>query len=214
MTTKTLAPLGCLLVMVLAVAPLDAREGFVGNYTVVAGDYLSHIAAVFGSSVEDLKEANNLASDLIHPGQQLRVPSPFRRTPAASIRWSRPFSGNRGEVLRPFGQQKNGRLTTRRTGVEIAYPPGSNILAPATGVVRYTGVQKGYGSIIILEHGGDYITVLGPFDPGSLRVATASMVRRGEILGRSGSPAKGDRPYLHIELRRSNEAIDPARLID
>ena len=198
----------------LGSTPTHAETQHSGTYVVATGDYLSRIAKRFGVTVKEIQKANKLASDVIHPGQKLTITNPLRRITAASINWRHPFHGRRGEILRTFGPQRNGRLTTRHTGVEIAYPPGSNIHAPANGVVRYAGDQDGYGVIVIMEHGGGFVTVLGPFEPASLRIGTGSMVRSGKVLGRTGLPAEGHRPYLHVELRRDNQAIDPSRLID
>jgi murein DD-endopeptidase MepM/ murein hydrolase activator NlpD len=198
----------------LGAAQVSADQNISGTYTVIGGDYLSKIARHFGVTVKEIKQASALKTDVIHPGQKLTIPDPFRRLSASSLSWSHPFHGRAGEVLRTFGPQRNGRITTRRTGVEIAYPPGSNILAPAHGVIRYSGDQDGYGVIVIMEHGGGYVTVLGPFEPTSLQVETGSMVRSGDVLGRTGDPAEGNRPYLHVELRHHNQAVDPSRLID
>ncbi len=196
--------------LLLASAALAERPG---RYIVRDGDYLSQIARRCGISLADLSKANNLNSDVIQPGQGLIVPAPFRRTAAAEIKWRRPFNGNGGATLHGFGTQRQGRLETRRTGVDMTLPPGSNVYAPAHGVVRYRGHQNGYGVIMIIDHGGDYTTVLGPFDPDLLYAAVGQIVLKGDVLGRTGTPAEGSRPYLHIELRRHNKAVDPARLI-
>jgi murein DD-endopeptidase MepM/ murein hydrolase activator NlpD len=183
-----------------------------GRYIVRDGDYLSRIAQRCGVATSDINTANKLSNDLIHPGQDLVVPDPFRRTAASAIEWRPPYNGNGGDVLNGFGPHREGRIETRRTGVDMALPPGSNIYAPANGVVRYRGHQDGYGVIMIIEHGAHYSTVLGPFDPDAMYADLGRIVLGGDILGRSGGPAEGPRPYLHIELRRHNEAVDPARL--
>jgi len=183
-----------------------------GHYLVRDGDYLSRIATRCGVATSDINTANTLRSDLIHPGQDLIVPDPFRRTAAKDIHWRRPYNGDGGEVLHGFGPHRQGRIETHRTGIDMALPPGSNIYAPANGVVRYRGSQDGYGVIMIIEHGARYSTVLGPFDPDALYADVGRIVLGGDVLGRSGKPAEGSRPYLHIELRRNNEAVDPARL--
>ena len=184
-----------------------------GRYAVRSGDSLSLIARRCGVSVQDLTAANSLRNDLIHPGQGLIVPEPFGRTAAADIRWRRPFQGEGGEALRLFGTHRNGALETRRTGVDISRPSGSAVTAPADGVVRYRGHQNGYGVIMIIDHGADYATVLGPFDADLPGVAVGEIVLRDDALGRIGAPVEGNRPYLHIELRIHNKAVDPERLI-
>ncbi|MBU1073308.1 M23 family metallopeptidase, partial [bacterium] len=60
---------------------------------------------------------------------------------------------------------------------------------------------------------GGFATVLGPFSSDDVYVETGRIVLRGDGLGLTGAPAEGNQPYLHIELRRDNEAVDPARLL-
>jgi septal ring factor EnvC (AmiA/AmiB activator) len=101
----------------------------------------------------------------------------------------------------------------RRTGTDLHYALGGGIVAPADAVVRYVGEQDGYGIIMILEHGANYATVLGPFEPESVSREIGDVVLAGDRLGRTGAPVEGNQAYLHVELRRNNQAVDPARLI-
>ncbi len=182
-------------------------------YVVRPGDYLFRIADLTDTTVAALKRDNGLVSDLIHPEQRLRITRPFARTRAAGIIWRRPFAGTAGAELRSFGDQRQGQITTRHTGVDLAYARGARVVAPAHGVVRYMGEQDGYGLLMIIEHGGDFATVLGPFATADVYVETGRVVLRGDGLGLTGAPVEGNQPYLHIELRRDNEAVDPARLL-
>lgn len=61
-----------------AAAPVKASA-----YTVVSGDYLGKIASQFGMSVEQLKSLNNLTSDMIYVGQQLKVSGTAASAPAS-----------------------------------------------------------------------------------------------------------------------------------
>ena len=79
-------------------------------------------------------------------------------------------------------------------------------------MVRYLGEQDGFGLLIIVDHGADYASVLAPLDPESVAVEMGEVVLGGTPLGRVGGPVEHDRPYLHVELRRKNKAVDPARL--
>jgi len=202
-----------LITLLLLAACPSSRAAEPGSwYEVQPGDYLFRIAELADTTVAALMRDNGLDGDLIHPGQRLRVTRPFSRTRAVAIRWRPPCAGRVGEVLRSFGEQHRGRLTTRHTGVDVAYARGARVVAPAHGVVRYLGEQDGYGRLMIIEHGGGYATVLGPFSD-DMYVASGRIVRRGEGLGLTGAPVEGNQPYLHIELRRDNEAVDPARLL-
>ena len=183
-----------------------------GWYLVRSGDTLTLIAERAGSSVADLRQANGLRGDLIHPEQRLVVPAPFSRSSGAAITWRRPYEGG-GEVIRPFGDHRRGEVTVRRTGADVARPLGSPVLVPAHGVVRYVGRQDGYGTIAIIDHGAGYATVIGPLARDGLTVSANQVVLRGDMLGRVDEPPEGVRPYAHVELRRHQTAVDPARLL-
>ncbi|MBC8423968.1 LysM peptidoglycan-binding domain-containing M23 family metallopeptidase [bacterium] len=207
MTRNAILAATLLLVLSTTAAAEDAW------YVVRPGDYLFRIARLTGTTVEALKRDNGLSGDIIHPDQRLRVARPFAPTRGEAIAWRHPCDTPAGETLRPFGEQRRGQLATRHTGLDLTYPRGGRVVAPAHGVVRYLGDQDGYGRLMIIEHGAGYATVLGPFAADAVYVETGRIVLRGDGLGLTGAPVEGNLPYLHVELRRDNEAVDPARLL-
>ncbi len=211
-TTRPFRP--ALIIVILLTALLSTTATADDTYyTVRQGDYLFRIAERFGTSIAQLKRDNGLTGDLIYPEQKLRISGLFSRFTSADIVWRSPYAGRAGETLRPFGNLANGSVTTRHSGLDMAYPRSSRITAPAHGVIRYVGEQDGYGLLMILDHGADYATVLGPFDAQHVYVESGQIVTRGDGLGLTGAPVETGRPYLHIELRHKNEAVDPARLM-
>ncbi len=183
-------------------------------YTVRGGDNLSVIASRIGVTLGDLRRANGIRGDLIRPGQKLKVPRPLRRLTRASLNWRRPQTSGRAIVIRDFGPRRNSLgVTVPNTGVDLAVPRGTRIVAPATGVVRYAGEQEGYGFLLIIEHAAGYTSVLGPFDPAALKVRLDDLVLRGDALGKTGAPLEGEKPYLHVELRRNGKAVRPDPLL-
>ena len=192
-------------------APVQA--GADAQYEVRSGDNLSVIAARFGIQLSDLKNRNKLESDLIRVGQFLTVPSPFELTRPRDVRWAPPLT-RIGPVLRPFGPYKVRGVIMPRTGTDLACPWGTRIFSPANAVVRHIGRMEGYGTLIILEHGGGYSTVLAPFDPETVTVKAHQAVNRGALLGKSGRPDElPHEPFLHIELRAWEKAVEPSRLL-
>ncbi|MCB1182044.1 LysM peptidoglycan-binding domain-containing M23 family metallopeptidase [bacterium] len=196
------------LLTALAAAPARADEAV---YTVRPGDNLTLIAQRFGVDVGAVRQRNDLAGDLIRVGQTLHLGVPFGRGGQAPA-WRHPVERT-GPVLRPFGPYKAGGILMPRTGVELACAVGSRLLAPAHGVVRFSGVMEGYGHLIILEHAARWATVLGPCDPDHVAVTAGQAVLAGDELGRTGPPpVDGDEPYVHLELRHRDEAVAPDRL--
>ncbi len=200
-----------LLALLLVAAPAAAAPAW---YVVRSGDFLSRIAQRFGVTVAELKRDNGLQSDVIHPGQRLRLQQPMRRLRAADLHWRRPFEAAPGRVLRDFGVQvKEHGVQVPHTGVDVELPLGSAVLAPAAGVVRYCGEQEGFGVVVIIEHGGAFSTVLAPLAPDSASCRAGVAVLPGDRLGSTAAPVEGDLPYLHLELRQNNKAVPPGRLL-
>ncbi len=207
-----LAAFGALLVLCLA-SPSLARTPLPATYEVRRGDNLSLIAQRFGTTVAALKRDNSLRSDIIHVGDRISLKHPFARRSTRQLSWERPLR-HPGPVLRPFGQYKAAGILMPRTGTELAAPVGTQLYAPATGVVRHSGPIEGIGHILIIEHAGDYATVLSPCDPASVRVTVGQAVLRGDPLARTAAPDEaGAKPFIHVELRRKDKAIPPDRML-
>ncbi len=184
-----------------------------GHYVVREGDSLGLIAKRFGCPVTDLKQHNQLADAALDIGQQLEIRQPFAQTRSADVKFHRPFK-KKGRTLEKFGPHRVGKILVPRSGVKMACPVGSAVLAPAHAVVRYVGWMDEYGTLVILEHGGGYHTVLAPLDPATLKVVLGQAVLAGETIGATTTPPqKSGEPYLHLELRKDEKAIDPARLL-
>ena len=223
-TTKLLSDkrssrLACLFSLCLLAASLagpgvgPARAAEPATYLVAAGDNLSVIAARFGVTVKELKQANGLTRDVIHVGQQLTIRDPLHLTRDRDVRWARPVP-RPGAVLRPFGQYKVKGVLMPRTGADVACPWGTTVSSPANGVVRHIGAMDGFGTLVIIDHGGGYASVLAPFDPDTLKVTVGQAVNRGSPLGVTSRPdALEQDPFLHVELRHRKKSIKPDRLL-
>lgn len=218
MPTRVIRYLEILMICVMAMclSPAAARAAAENDavYTVRTGDSLSRIASRIGVSISDLRHKNSLRGDVIHPGQKLLVSRPLRRFGRADNRWRPPYGSSSARVLRDFGPRRNSLgVSVPHSGVDIALPLGSRIVAPATGVIRYLGEQDGYGLLLIIEHAAGRTSVLGPFDRDSLRIVLDDLVLGGDLLGRTGAPVEGDVPYLHVEVRINGRAIRPNVLL-
>jgi murein DD-endopeptidase MepM/ murein hydrolase activator NlpD len=197
----------CLVPVVLAAGVSPA------NYEVRKGDFLGLIAHKYGVTIGELRSSNDLSSDVLQIGQKIRIGKPFRLLKKEMVEWSRPIQSP-GEVLRPFGPYKKKGIIMPSTGTDLRCSIGTAVSAPAIGVVRYIGFMEGFGTLIIIEHGGEHATVFSPFDPSSVAVETGQAVLPGDHLGRTGPPPEKDTPsYLHVELRKNDKAIKPDPLL-
>ena len=107
----------------------------------------------------------------------------------------------RGALVSPY------RPASRpsHAGVDLAAPPGTTVIAAEAGEVVYAGHIQGYGGVIAIAHAGELTTVYAHL--GDVRAVEHARVRRGEAIA-----AVGDGGYLHYEIRRAKQPIDPAEL--
>ncbi len=128
----------------------------------------------------------------------------FLRSPVAFTRVTSGFSLVR---LHPF-------LQTWRAhkGVDFAAPTGTPVHAAASGRVIVAGLERGYGNVVMVQHGGAYSTVyahLSRFAPG---VRPGTHVAQGEVVGYVGQTGWATGPHLHYEFRVDNVQRDPLKI--
>ncbi|MCP4290762.1 MAG: M23 family metallopeptidase [bacterium] len=100
-----------------------------------------------------------------------------------------------------------------RTGDDRAAPLGTPVFSPAVAVVKHIGILDGFGTVIILQHQGQFASVFSPIDVERLKVKPGQAVNKGHLLGYTGKPVlEGSPPYIHIELRHHETAIKPESL--
>ena len=95
------------------------------------------------------------------------------------------------------------------TGIDIAAPWGSPIVAADTGVVYLYPGTYGYGNYIVMIHGNGYSTLYGhlsSFQPG---LQSGQIVARGDLIALEGSTGNSTGPHLHFEIRVNNQWKDP-----
>ena len=213
-TTNRTCSFFALIFVFLLVSPIIATQDSDGFYSVRNGDYLSRIASQSGVSISEIRKANSIKGDVIHPGDSLRIPNPMHKISGSKIVWSKPFKGKTGKIERTFGTKSPTKfLKIPYSGTDIRTPVGTKVYSPADGIIRYIGTQEGYGNVMIIEHGGKYASVIGPLASDSHNVKINQIVLRGDKLGVTADPIVGTTPYLHIELRKNNKAINPVRLL-
>ena len=93
-------------------------------------------------------------------------------------------------------------------GLFIRAPQGQPVRAIAGGQVVYAEWMRGFGNLLIVDHGNRYHSLMAHLDSFSRTVG--DVVQVGEELGRVGDTGSVKGPYLYFEIRRSGEAMDPA----
>jgi murein DD-endopeptidase MepM/ murein hydrolase activator NlpD len=117
-----------------------------------------------------------------------------------------------GRIVSRFGSREDPFAAEGEVhpGVDITAAMGTPVHAAADGIVSgaefYTGT--GYGRMVKVDHGNGMVTMYAPLS--RLAVVTGQEVRRGEIIGYSGSTGRTTGPHLHFEVRVGGSPVNPA----
>jgi septal ring factor EnvC (AmiA/AmiB activator) len=118
----------------------------------------------------------------------------------------------KGAVALPFGRIANPkfpRTFLRSSGWTIDAPAGSTIRAIFAGDVVYARWLKGYGNLVVLDHGDGVFSLYGRLAPSTL--ARGQPVSLGEAVGVLAAPSEGDEVAgLYFEIRDNRASVDPA----
>ena len=110
----------------------------------------------------------------------------------------------RGRVVVRFGEKT--ALGLKSDGWRVRTRGDALVVAPADGVVKFADSFRGFGRVVIMSHKNGYNTVMTNL--GNIDVALEQEVLAGEPIGRMNP----DKPEMYLEVRRGNNAVDPARL--
>ncbi|HQR47329.1 MAG TPA: peptidoglycan DD-metalloendopeptidase family protein [Thermoanaerobaculia bacterium] len=118
----------------------------------------------------------------------------------------------KGAVALPFGRIANPRFPRtflRSSGWTIDAPPGSTIRAVFAGDVAYAQWLKGYGNLVVLDHGDGVFSLYGRLAPSTL--VRGQRVALGDAVGVLAETAAEDEVAgLYFEIRDSRASVDPA----
>jgi murein DD-endopeptidase MepM/ murein hydrolase activator NlpD len=95
------------------------------------------------------------------------------------------------------------------TGVDIAGPYGTPIVAADTGVAYLYPGSIGYGNLLVIIHGNGYSTYYGHLSSYAPGLASGQVVPRGTTVAFEGSTGWSTGPHLHFEIRTNGVYKDP-----
>lgn len=122
-----------------------------------------------------------------------------------AIQW--PVSG---KVIEKFGRQRSRKFATYtvNNGIKIEAEAGRAVAAVFAGTVLYTQWFKGYGNLVIIDHGERVYSLYG--NTQGSRVAVGNKVTPGQVITSVAEDEEGI-GYLYFEIREDNKPTDPAR---
>jgi murein DD-endopeptidase MepM/ murein hydrolase activator NlpD len=117
----------------------------------------------------------------------------------------------RGAIRSVFGPRRdpiNGRPRFHK-GIDIAAPSGTPIQAAAAGRVVFSGRNKGYGNMVMLEHADGRRTLYAHAE--ALYVKVGTNVAAGQTIAAVGSTGHSTGPHVHFEIRVGDQAVNPLK---
>lgn len=114
-----------------------------------------------------------------------------------------------GTIAARFGQKREGAASTLPwRGLLIRAKQGANVVAAGPGTVVFSDWMRGFGNLLIVDHGSNYLSVYANNE--SLYKSVGDKVKQGETIASVGNSGGEERPGLYFELRRRGTPIDPS----
>lgn len=152
-------------------------------------EYLKQNEASLQTTIEQLRKLAEKARELMGLGKD-----------KGKLTW--PVTGS---LLQKFGESRQGGISSR--GILIQSQEGALVKAVADGQVIYADWLKGYGWVIVLDHGAGFMSLYGHNQ--SLLKQPGSRINAGETIAHAGMSGGQAMPGLYFEIREKGEAVNP-----
>jgi septal ring factor EnvC (AmiA/AmiB activator) len=145
------------------------------------------------------------------PSTKAAAPGDIALAPAAP---SGAFASLKGQLRAPVSGKLAAKFGSRRgdgpswKGVFIRAAEGSDVRAVAGGRVVFADWLRGFGNLIIIDHGGQYMSIYGNNE--SLLKRAGDIVKAGDPVASAGNSGGNEESGLYFELRHQGTAFDPA----
>jgi septal ring factor EnvC (AmiA/AmiB activator) len=169
--------------------------------------------AVYEQIQEELEDSSQQLMSLIETLEKKRKEAELRLPSKkagdfimlkGSLPW--PISGN---IVSNFGKIKEPRFNTYlfNNGIEIGSSAGINVKAIHSGDIIFADWFKGYGKLIIVDHGDGYYSLYGHLD--EIGAAVGEKIQSGDIIGKVGDTDSINGYTLYFEIRQRGKPEDP-----
>ena len=121
---------------------------------------------------------------------------------------------NRGTITSGYGSRYHPvyRTYKKHSGVDIAAPYGSPVLASDGGKVIFAGWKSSYGYCVIVDHGGNLSSLYAHMS--SINVSVGEKIYKGKTVGKVGSTGTSTGNHVHFEIRKLGNDVNPSSYIN
>ncbi len=194
------------------------------------GQTLWRISKIYGVSLDEIVRVNRISDAYrIKTGERIFIPeaASIKEVPVYQPSTKVPAGAKKTEVsLKPaeeipnlakgdfiwpvegrissyYGQRKGGF----HYGIDISTRQGREVAASRKGIVSFSGVMRGYGNVIIIDHQDGFSTVYAHNQTNLVK--ENQTVEQGETIARVGSTGRAKGCHLHFEIRKGIKTINP-----
>jgi murein DD-endopeptidase MepM/ murein hydrolase activator NlpD len=192
----------------------DEQKGSLEKLVTQAENKKAEVEGVLGQKKELLSSAKADKNALIAlEAQQTAKETEIQRileslkygsAPTGRLMWP-----TAGKLTSGFGMRRHPIFGSMRmhTGIDLAAPTGTHVIAADGGQVLKVGYDGGYGNSILIYHGGGFATFYAHLS--GFTVSQGQMVSRGQPIGYVGSTGVSTGPHLHFEVRINGAPKNP-----
>jgi septal ring factor EnvC (AmiA/AmiB activator) len=160
-----------------------------------------------GGELERLRSQSNSLEKLIQDLRKaLETSRVEQEPPFEPLRGQLPWPVQDGKVLARFGQPRAGG-SLRWQGMLIGTPRGARVRAPFKGRVVYADWLPGMGLMVVIDHGGGYMSLYGHNQEVYGKVGQS--VAAGDVIGAVGDSGGHNQPALYFEVRQGRKPVNP-----
>lgn len=158
--------------------------------------------------VKELEEASKRLLEKIKELEEKETPLPVIGKGFADLKGRLPWPIN-GKIMVPFGRYKDPQfnIPVFKNGIEIQVETGETVKAVAGGRVVFADWFKGYGQLLIVNHGGGYHTLYANLSEIFHKVG--DIIKQKEAIGKVGESGTHNAPSLYFEIRHKGKPLNP-----
>ena len=199
--------------------PSQESTPFSGIFHIVQkGENLYRISKTYGIALSRLVEINDIKDpSRIYIGEALYIPDATKQLPIPMIQETSPWVSPERSFIWPVSGSISSHFGEKRShhyhsGLDIRSPYGTPIHVSRSGVVIFSGYQRGYGRTVIVDHQDGFSTLYAHNSKNLVNVG--DRVSQGDVIAKVGTTGIASGSHVHFEIRIDDMAVDPLPYLD